>query len=116
MKETETRKLIQAELRHSFDLARGPLIRARLVRLAERNHLLLIAMPGIIQDGWSLGVLVEELATLYEAFAAGRGSPLKPLPIQYADFADWQRRWRSIRTSLHSSRIGKSSCTIRCRY
>ena len=95
MKETETRKLIQAELRHSFDLARGPLIRARLVRLAERNHLLLIAMPGIIQDGWSLGVLVEELATLYEAFAAGRGSPLKPLPIQYADFADWQRRWRS---------------------
>ena len=65
------------------------------MRLAERTHLLLIAMAGVIEDGWSLGVLVDELATLYDAFAAGRPSPLAPLPIQYADFADWQRRWRS---------------------
>jgi hypothetical protein len=52
-------------------------------------------MPGIIEDGWSLGVLINELATLYDAFSAGRASPLAPLPIQYADFADWQRRWWS---------------------
>jgi len=93
--ETAVRGLIQEELRHSFVLERGPLIRTRLVRLAERTHLLLIAAPGIIEDGWSLGVLVNELAALYDAFAAGRASPLPPLPIQYADFADWQRRWRS---------------------
>src|SRR5262249_3972854 len=93
--ETTIRALIRQELSHLFDLERGPLIQARLVRLAERTHLLLIAMPGIIEDGWSLGVLVNELATLYEAFAAGRESPLPPLPIQYADFASWQRRWQS---------------------
>jgi hypothetical protein len=56
---------------------------------------LLIAVPGIIEDGWSLGVLINELAALYDAFTAGRASPLAPLPIQYADFADWQRRWPS---------------------
>jgi acyl-CoA synthetase (AMP-forming)/AMP-acid ligase II len=89
------RRLVQKELRHSFNLARGPLIRARLLCLAERRHLLLISMAGIIQDGWSLGVFIEELATLYDAFSAGRASPLKPLPVQYADFAYWQRGWRS---------------------
>ena len=94
-RETVAQELLQAELLHCFDLARGPLIRASLVRLAERTHLLLVTMAGIIQDGWSLGVLIDELAILYDAFAAGRPSPLAPLPIQYADFADWQRRWRS---------------------
>jgi acyl-CoA synthetase (AMP-forming)/AMP-acid ligase II len=93
--ETIVHEIIQEELSHSFVLERGPLIRTRLVRLAERAHLLLIAMPGIVEDGWSLGVLVNELAALYDAFTAGRASPLAPLPIQYADFADWQRRWRS---------------------
>ena len=83
------------KLLHSFDLANGPLIRARLVRLAEQEHLLLISMHQIICDGWSLGVFVEELATLYDAFSAGKESPLAPLSIQYADFAHWQRHWRS---------------------
>jgi len=94
-RQTVVQQLLRTELLHSFDLARGPLIRVRLVRLAEHTHLLLIAVAGVIEDGWSLGVLVDELATLYDAFAAGRPSPLAPLPIQYADFADWQRRWRS---------------------
>src|SRR5262249_8184911 len=94
-KEAAVHEIFQEELRHSFDLARGPLIRARLACLAERNHLLLMNMSGIIEDGWSLGVLIDELATLYDAFSAGRASPLAPLPIQYADFACWQRRWRS---------------------
>jgi acyl carrier protein len=94
-KETTVRELIKEELSHSFVLESGPLIRTRLVRLAERTHLLLIAMSGVTEDGWSLGVLGDELAALYEAFAAGSESPLAPLPIQYADFVEWQRRWRS---------------------
>jgi acyl-CoA synthetase (AMP-forming)/AMP-acid ligase II len=93
--ETTVREFIRQELSHSFDLESGPLIRTRLVRLAERAHLLLINMSGSTEDGWSLGVLANELAALYDAFAAGRASPLAPLPIQYADFVDWQRRWRS---------------------
>ena len=94
-RETIAYKLVQKELLHSFDLARGPLVRTRLVRLAERTHLLLITTHGIVEDGWSLGVFMNELTTLYDAFGAGRASPLTPLPIQYADFAYWQRRWRS---------------------
>ena len=73
----------------------GPLIRARLLRLAEQEHLLLISMHQVIGDGWSLGVFVEELVALYDAFSAGEESPLAPLPIQYADFAHWQRHWPS---------------------
>ena len=94
-KEPIVRQLMQQEALGSFDLANGPLIRTRLVRLSERTSLLLIAMHGIIQDGWSLGVLIDELATLYDAFAAGMPSPLLPLPIQFADLAHWQRRWQS---------------------
>lgn len=88
------RRLVRQELSHIFDLAHGPLIRARLVRLAEAEHLLLITVHQTVVDGWSLGVLAGEIAALYEAFAAGKSSPLKPLPLQYADFAAWQRQWR----------------------
>ena len=94
-RETAAHRLIQAELTHCFDLARGPLIRVRLVRLAEHEHLLLIAMHQMIADGGSLGVIADELAALYEAFANGKASPLPPLPIQYADFAAWQHAWQS---------------------
>jgi acyl-CoA synthetase (AMP-forming)/AMP-acid ligase II len=94
-KETVAHKLIQEALLHSFDLARGPLFRTRLLRLAEAEHLLLISMHQTLVDGWSLGVLANEIATFYATFAAGKQSPLAPLPIQYADFASWQRQWRS---------------------
>jgi acyl-CoA synthetase (AMP-forming)/AMP-acid ligase II len=94
-RDTVGHQLVQKELLHSFDFARGPLVRMRLLRLAEREHLLLITMHQIIVDGWSLGVFGYELATIYEALAAGRASQLPPLPIQYADFACWQRQWRS---------------------
>ena len=94
-REAAAHRLIQAELLHFFDLARGPLIRARVVRLVEEEHLLLIAMHQMIADGGSLGVIADELAKLYEAFAAGKVSPLPPLPIQYADFAAWQCAWTS---------------------
>ena len=88
-------RLIQEEALHTFDLARGPLLRARLLRLAEREHLLLISLHQTICDGWSLGVLVKELTALYDAFSAGQQTPLAPLSIQYTDFARWQRQWRS---------------------
>jgi acyl-CoA synthetase (AMP-forming)/AMP-acid ligase II len=94
-RETAAHRLIQAELTYCFDLARGPLVRVRLVRLAEHEHLLLIAMHQMIADGGSLGVIADELAALYEAFASGKASPLPPLPIQYADFAAWQHAWQS---------------------
>jgi acyl-CoA synthetase (AMP-forming)/AMP-acid ligase II len=93
--ETAGHRLIQEEALHSFDLARGPLLRARLLRLAEQEHLLVVSLHQTICDGWSLGVFVEELTALYEAYSAGEQAPLGPLPIQYADFARWQRQWRS---------------------
>ncbi|SHK59228.1 Acyl-CoA synthetase (AMP-forming)/AMP-acid ligase II [Bradyrhizobium lablabi] len=94
-KETIGHQLIQEEVRHSFDLAKGPLIRARLVHLAEQEHLFLISMHQIVCDGWSLGVFVEELVALYDAFSGQEESPLAPLSIQYADFAHWQRHLHS---------------------
>ena len=92
-KEIETRRLAILEARRPFDLARGPLIRAILVRLNDEEHALLLTMHHIIADGWSTGVLVRELTALYGAFASGKPSPLAELPIQYPDFADWQRQW-----------------------
>jgi hypothetical protein len=94
-REKAAHRLVQAELMHSFDLSRGPLIRARIVRLTEDEHLLLVTMHQTIADGGSLGVMADELAALYAAFAAGKASPLPPLPIQYADFAAWQCAWQS---------------------
>ncbi|MBO1537085.1 non-ribosomal peptide synthetase [Pseudomonas sp. OA65] len=73
-----------------FDLARGPLIRGRLLRLADDEHILLITQHHIISDGWSVGVLVRELAALYQAFSQDQADPLPALPIQYADYAAWQ--------------------------
>ena len=78
-----------------FDLERGPLVRAHLLRLGEEEHVLLFSMHHIVGDLWSIGVLVNEWATLYEAFSAGQPSPLEPLPVQYADYAIWQREWLS---------------------
>jgi amino acid adenylation domain-containing protein len=79
--------------RRPFDLARGPLVRAIVVRLLENESAVLLTMHHIITDGWSFGVAAAELATLYEAFHAGLPSPLPDLRIQYADFARWQRAW-----------------------
>jgi hypothetical protein len=85
--------LASAEARLPFDLARGPLLRIRLLRLAAEEHALLLTIHHIVSDGWSIGVFVKEVTTLYEAFSAGQPSPLPELPIQYADFAHWQREW-----------------------
>jgi amino acid adenylation domain-containing protein len=76
-----------------FDLASGPLIRGSLLRLADQAHILLLTQHHIITDGWSIGILVREVSTLYAAFSQGLPDPLPALPIQYADYAAWQRQW-----------------------
>ncbi len=85
------RDLAEAESRRNFDLARGPMFRASLLRLAEEEHVLLLAMHHIVSDGWSMGLLFRELTALYRAFAAGLPSPLPEPAVQYPDFALWQR-------------------------
>jgi amino acid adenylation domain-containing protein len=90
----EAQRLATAEVQQPFDLAR-PLYRVRLLRLHERDHVLLLTVHHIVADGWSMGGLVRELTTLYRAFLEGKPSPLTELPLQYADFAVWQRRWLS---------------------
>ncbi|HET7233825.1 MAG TPA: amino acid adenylation domain-containing protein, partial [Longimicrobium sp.] len=89
----ELRQLMEDEARAPFDLARGPLIRGRLVRIGDDDHVLLITMHHIVSDGWSMGVFTRELGALYGAFREGRPDPLPPLAVQYADYAVWQRRW-----------------------
>ncbi|HEY3323603.1 MAG TPA: amino acid adenylation domain-containing protein [Planctomycetota bacterium] len=79
------------EIRRPFDLSQDALLRALLIRVGEREHVLLLTMHHIVCDGWSLEILQKEMAALYDAFAAGRPSPLPELPIRYADFAAWQR-------------------------
>jgi amino acid adenylation domain-containing protein len=92
-RQEETRRLLAEEARRPFDLARGPLLRVTLLRLGEREHLLLATMHHILSDGWSMGVLVRELAQVYEALQAGKSPALPELPIQYADYALWLRGW-----------------------
>ncbi|MES2940788.1 MAG: amino acid adenylation domain-containing protein [Pseudomonadota bacterium] len=87
----EARLLAQDEAAQAFDLATGPLVRARLLKLAEEEHVLLFTVHHIVADGWSMGVLVREVGALYAAYAQGRPTPLQELPVQYADFAHWQR-------------------------
>ncbi len=91
----EAEALLAREARRPFDLARGPLLRAVLLRLGPRAHRLLGNLHHIVADGWSMEVLRGELAALYAAFAAGLPSPLPPLPVQYADYAVWQRAFLS---------------------
>ncbi|HKV10311.1 MAG TPA: amino acid adenylation domain-containing protein, partial [Thermoanaerobaculia bacterium] len=89
----EAEALAGEEAARPFDLARGPLLRGLLLRLGEREHVVLLTTHHIASDGWSMGLLVREITALYPAFAAGRPSPLPPLPVQYADFSVWQRSW-----------------------
>ena len=94
-KETDVSRLVAAEFQSPFDLSRGPLVRASLLRLAEREHILLLTMHHIVSDGWSSDLMVRELKLLYTAYSKGEPSPLPALSLQYADFAVWQREWLS---------------------
>ncbi|HEY0836556.1 MAG TPA: amino acid adenylation domain-containing protein [Azospirillum sp.] len=91
-REAACRALYDEEARRGFDLARDRLMRVTLVRLAEEEHFLIFTMHHIVSDGWSIGVLLEEIARFYTAFAQAREPDLPALPIQYPDFAGWQRR------------------------
>ncbi|MBW4632890.1 MAG: amino acid adenylation domain-containing protein [Iphinoe sp. HA4291-MV1] len=95
-------RLASEEAQRPFDLSNGPLLRVSLLRLEEQSHVLLLTMHHIVSDGWSMGVFIHELSALYKAFCGGEPSlrdatrtGLPELPIQYADFADWQREWLS---------------------
>ncbi|MCY1020604.1 non-ribosomal peptide synthase/polyketide synthase [Pyxidicoccus sp. MSG2] len=92
-REAEALRLAREEARTAFELSTGPLLRTTLLRLSGAEHVLLLNMHHSVSDGWSLGVLVRELAALYEAFRQGQASPLPELPLQYADYALWQREW-----------------------
>ncbi|MHC5933218.1 non-ribosomal peptide synthetase [Nostoc sp.] len=91
--QAEVRKLADKEAQRLFDFNSDLLLRVRLLRLSEQEHIMLLTMHHIASDGWSIGVLVREVRALYQAFCSGQPSPLPELPIQYADFAVWQRQW-----------------------
>ena len=92
-REAEALRVAVQEAEAPFDLAAGPLFRARLLRLDRDEHVLLMTMHHAVSDGWSIGLLAREIVTLYGAFARGEASPFADLPVQYADFAAWQRAW-----------------------
>jgi hypothetical protein len=90
-REAAVRRRVDEEARRAFDLSAGPLFRAGLLRVGEEEHVLLLSMHHIVSDGWSMGVFSRELSVLYEAYREGGESPLPELPVQYADYAAWQR-------------------------
>ena len=92
-REAEVIRHAREEARRPFDLTRGPLLRVFLLRLGEHDHAVLLTLHHIVGDGWSLGVLIRELGILYQVYREGGPSPLPALPVQYADFALWQRHW-----------------------
>ncbi|NOZ55918.1 MAG: amino acid adenylation domain-containing protein [Calditrichaeota bacterium] len=91
-REKELRRVLEETGQTVFDLSKGPLFLANLIRLGEDEHVLHILMHHIVSDGWSVGVFINEFSALYEAFLHGKPNPLPPLPIQYADFAVWQKK------------------------
>ncbi|KAB8314800.1 amino acid adenylation domain-containing protein [Tolypothrix campylonemoides VB511288] len=94
-RETLLYQKAQTEAITPFELEIAPLIRCSLLQLSATEYVLLVTMHHIVSDGWSIGVFIQELSALYPAFCAGVPSPLPELPIQYADFAVWQRQWLS---------------------
>ncbi|HEX2094446.1 MAG TPA: amino acid adenylation domain-containing protein, partial [Longimicrobiaceae bacterium] len=94
-REREAERLAEAEALRPFDLAAGPLLRCHLLRLQQQEHVLLFTLHHVVSDGWSTGVLVREVSTLYEGYARGEEPRLPELPVQYADYAAWQRSWLS---------------------
>jgi non-ribosomal peptide synthetase component F len=97
-------QLSQQEAQESFDIVQGPLVRTTLLKLTEKQHILLITIHHLITDGTSIVIFLQELAALYQAFSQGQPSPLPELPMQYADFIVWQRQWlqKDVLTKLQS--------------
>ncbi|QHG14907.1 non-ribosomal peptide synthetase [Nostoc sp. ATCC 53789] len=93
LEESEVQQIVTKEARQPFDLSNGPLLRVTLLRLGSESHVLVLIMHHIITDGWSMGIFIQELSTLYRGFTLNSPLLLAELPIQYADFAVWQRQW-----------------------
>jgi amino acid adenylation domain-containing protein/non-ribosomal peptide synthase protein (TIGR01720 family) len=93
LNEEAVQEFAAREAAQPFDLSHGPLLRVKVLRLSEQEHVLLLTMHHIVSDGWSMGVLIREVSELYTAYASGREPELAELPIQYADYASWQREW-----------------------
>ncbi len=93
--EREIDRHAREEALRAFDLSRCPLLRTVLLKCSEQDHVLVLTMHHIVSDGWSLGILLREIAVLYESYLAGQPSPLEELGVQYADFSVWQRQWMS---------------------
>jgi hypothetical protein len=108
---SEALRLATEEAHRPFNLSVGPLARAALLRLADDHHVLLLTLHHIIADGWSCGVLIKELAALYAAYVNDRPSPLPDLPLQYADFAHWQRQW--LQGEVLDTTTGRCACCAR---
>ena len=92
-REAEASRLLAQEAQRPFNLARDLMLRATLVKLGNEEHILLVVLHHIASDGWSMGILIRELSHFYEAEITGRPSSLPELPIQYVEFAEWQREW-----------------------
>ena len=92
-KEAQARLRVQQQAERPFDLRHGPLVRIALLQLDEQEHILLLTLHHIIADGWSLSIFLREITRCYEAFTQSKPVLLPPMPIQYADFAVWQRGW-----------------------
>ncbi|AEI67145.1 non-ribosomal peptide synthetase [Corallococcus macrosporus] len=92
-REAEAMRIAQEAAQRPFNLEHGPLLRSALLSLSDEDHVLVLVMHHIVSDGWSMGLLVRELTALYSAFSQGQPSPLPALPLQYADYAVWQRGW-----------------------
>ncbi|AUB41615.1 Glutamate-1-semialdehyde aminotransferase [Nostoc flagelliforme CCNUN1] len=92
-REVELYRLAKEEAQTGFDLTQAPLLRVKLLRLDGEDHVILLTFHHIVSDGWSTDILIREVAAVYTTFCAGRPSSLPQLPIQYADFAVWQRQW-----------------------
>src|SRR5262249_18226223 len=108
-REMELERLIVEEVGAPFDLEAGPLVRGRLVRKGKDEHVLLITMHHIVWDGWSMGVLMQELSVLYGVFTRAESDPLPELPVQYADYAVWQRRWMETEVLQQQGEYWKST-------
>ena len=108
-------RLGREEAARPFDLARGPLLRTALIRQSADEHVALQTMHHVVSDGWSMGVLNREVRRLYRAYSEGRPSPLDELPVQYADYARWQRQWLEGERLDRQLPTGGSSCEARRR-
>ncbi|HEY6350085.1 MAG TPA: amino acid adenylation domain-containing protein [Candidatus Angelobacter sp.] len=108
----EVYRLITETVEQPFDLSTGPLLRARILQTGDQDHLVLVTVHHIVSDGWSVGIMTRELGALYGGYSAGKNPQLPELPIQYADYAFWQREW--LRGEVLEEQIGYWKKQLAC--